>query len=371
MKANSDVISLGQGIVHWLPPESVLQAAEKQTQNPECSGYGIDDGKAELRAALVEKVKKENNLVDSSIMVTAGANQAFVNVVLTVCDPGDSVVMFRPYYFNHQMAFQMTGIRDIVYGPCNPDTLHPDVAWLEETLSSTSSRVPKVVVITNPNNPTGTFVPRALLQRIYDACKKAGTWLILDNTYEYFMYGGREHVCFEGDHVMNIFSFSKAYGMMGWRVGYIAYPNAVQGLGGALIKAQDTIPICANLVGQYAALAALEEGREWVQTKVDTLMENLRLAFDALSPLGKGSVKGGEGAIYLWAKLPEGCEDDRAAVSWLIEKFGVAVIPGSASGCPGHIRVSFANLPKEKYEVAAKRLKRGLTELVEHGLPSK
>ncbi|GJP38322.1 hypothetical protein CLOM_g22775 [Closterium sp. NIES-68] len=376
MTLNPDVMSLGQGVVYWLPPDAVLAAAQAAVLDPVSSGYGVDDGTKELRAALVEKVKEENGLVDSSIMVTAGANQAFVNVVLTLCDPDDAVVLFKPFYFNHRMAFQMTGVTDIVYGPCDPDTLHPSADWLEEALSGKEGRkVPKVVVITNPNNPTGTYVPEDLLRRIAAICEKAGSWLVLDNTYEYFMYDGNRHVCMEGPHILNIFSFSKAYGMMGWRVGYIAYPNSSPRLGPSLIKAQDTIPICANLIGQQAALAALQSasaGKPFVDRLIQTLAPNLEQARDALAvltgPAVGGRVWGGEGAIYLWAKLPNGCEDDGAVVRWLVSEHGVVVIPGSASGAPGHIRVSFANLPAEKYRVAAGRLKKGLEELVKGGV---
>ncbi|CAI5499295.1 unnamed protein product [Closterium sp. Naga37s-1] len=384
MKLNPDVMSLGQGVVYWLPPDAVLAAAQAAVHDPVSSGYGVDDGTMELRAALVEKVKTENGLMDSSIMYPPPIlpsyiptrYQAFVNVVLTLCDPDDAVVLFKPFYFNHQMAFQMTGITDIVYGPCDPDTLHPSADWLEEALSGKEGRkVPKVVVITNPNNPTGTYVPEDLLRRISAICAKAGSWLVLDNTYEYFMYGGNRHVCLEAPHILNIFSFSKAYGMMGWRVGYIAYPNSSPRLGPSLIKAQDTIPICANLIGQQAALAALQSpsaGKPFVDRCIQTLSTNLEQARDALAVLTGpgvgGRVWGGEGAIYLWAKLPEGCEDDGAVVRWLVSEHGVVVIPGSASGAPGHIRVSFANLPAEKDKVAAGRLKKGLQELVEKGM---
>lgn len=184
----------------------------------------------------------------------------------------------------------------------------------------------------------------------------------------YFMYNGREHHCLEAPHIINIFSFSKAFGMMGWRVGYIAYPNDPQGLGGALVKAQDTIPVCANLIGQTAAIAAAKEGRAWVLERVAKLDANLALAKDALSPLGEDAIKGGEGAIYLWGRLPPGFEDDRAVVEWLVKRHGVIVIPGSSTGVPGHFRVSFGNLPTEKYAAAAGRLKKGLQELIAKGL---
>lgn len=87
-------------------------------------------------------------------MVTAGANHAFVNIILSLCDSSDRVMLFKPYYFNHMMAIQMTGGgRHVVLGECDPNTLHPDLDWLESALSGPSK--PKMVVVTNPCNPTG------------------------------------------------------------------------------------------------------------------------------------------------------------------------------------------------------------------------
>lgn len=96
-------------------------------------------------------------MAQHKIMVTAGANQAFVNIVLSLLDPGSRVVLFKPYYFNHLMAIQMTGSSNsVVFGPCNPQTFHPDLVWLEQQLQGPDA--PKMVVITNPCNPTGTGV---------------------------------------------------------------------------------------------------------------------------------------------------------------------------------------------------------------------
>uniref|UniRef100_A0A453E9V0 Aminotransferase class I/classII large domain-containing protein n=1 Tax=Aegilops tauschii subsp. strangulata TaxID=200361 RepID=A0A453E9V0_AEGTS len=109
------------------------------------------------------RLRRENKLTKSSVMVTAGANQAFVNLVLTLCDAGDSVVMFAPYYFNSFMSFQMTGVTDILVGASNPKTLHPDVDWLEKVLKE-SNPIPKLVTVVNPGNPSGAFIPKPMLQ---------------------------------------------------------------------------------------------------------------------------------------------------------------------------------------------------------------
>lgn len=364
----TNILSLGQGIVYWQPPAAALEVARQSVSDPKVHGYGQDDGTVELRAALVEKVKDENQLMNSSIMVTAGANQAFFNVVVTLCDPEDSVVLFKPYYFNHQMAFQMTGVTKLLYGECDPETMHPSADWVDKALAGEFGPVPRVITICNPCNPTGTYVPAPLLERISNACKAAGTWLVMDNTYEYFMYEENKHFCVEGDHIVNVFSFSKAYGMMGWRVGYIAYPTSVPDLGASLLKAQDTIPICANLLAQRVALSALSEGPDWVRERVKTLIPNRKMVFDALVCLGEGNVKGGEAGIYVWARLPNEFQDDKAVVKWLVERHGVAVIPGSASGVPGHLRIAFGNVDNDKCRLATERLKTGLQELTSKGM---
>lgn len=367
LRGATDVMSLAQGVVYWQPPEAALSKVEKIIREPSVSKYGADDGLPALREALLEKLHRENKLTKSSVMVTAGANQAFVNIVLTLCDAGDTVVMFAPYYFNSYMSFQMTGVTDILVGASNPKTLHPDVDWLEKVLNG-NGPIPKLVTVVNPGNPSGAFIPKPMLQRISDLCKSAGAWLLVDNTYEYFMYDGMEHYCLEDKHIVNLFSFSKAYGMMGWRVGYIAYPSEVDGFHAQLLKVQDNIPICASIIGQHLALYSLEAGPEWIRERVKDLVKNRELLVEAMSPLGEDAVRGGEGAIYLWAKLPDNCSDDYEVVRWLANKHGVAVIPGSASGGPGFLRVSFGGLKEADTRLAAERLRRGLQQLVTDGM---
>ncbi|KAJ6715255.1 BIFUNCTIONAL ASPARTATE AMINOTRANSFERASE AND GLUTAMATE/ASPARTATE-PREPHENATE AMINOTRANSFERASE-RELATED [Salix viminalis] len=363
VRGAKNAVSLAQGVVYWQPPKEALDKVKELLWDPSISRYGADEGITELREALIQKLQKENKLVKSSVMVTAGANQAFVNLVLALCDAGDSVVMFAPYYFNAYMSFQMTGVTNILVGPSNPETLHPDADWLEKILSE-AKPVPKVVTVVNPGNPSGTYIPDPLLKRISDLCREAGSWLIVDNTYEYFMYDGLKHSCIEGDHVVNIFSFSKAYGMMGWRVGYIAYPSGVEGFQTQLLKIQDNIPICASILSQHLALHSLEMGPEWVTERVKDLVKNRDIILEALSPLGEGAVKGGEGAIYLWAKLPEQYVEDDKVVRWLATRHGVIVIPGGACGCPGHLRISFGGLTENDCKVAADRLRERIGRFV-------
>eukprot|EP00873_Tetraselmis_striata_P044831 jgi/Tetstr1/465095/TSEL_009823.t1 len=369
MAGAQDVMSLAQGIVHWAPPEAAVAAATQALQGSQVHQYGPTEGLPELREALRRKLREENALEGVEVMVTAGANQAYTNVVLTLTDEADRCVLFAPYYFNHLMAHQMTGgAGGVVFGPCRPDTFHPDLDWLEAEVNG--ERPPRMVTIVNPNNPTGVLMSREEVQRAADICERAGVWLVVDNTYEHFVYDRLQHACVGGPHVINVFSFSKAYGMMGWRMGYLAYP-AEGDVGAEMDKVQDTIPICPTQVSMHMALGAVNAGREWVAAHVRSLEPNRQAILDALSPLGtpgKGVV-GGEGAIYIWAKLPADCGPDERVMEWLIKEHGVCVIPGSSCGAPGYIRVAYANMQPEECARAAQRLKAGLQELAASGLP--
>ncbi|XP_059658061.1 aromatic aminotransferase ISS1-like [Cornus florida] len=364
---SNDAMPLGQGAVYWQPPELALERVKHIAWEPSTSRYGTHEGLPELKEALLKKLCQENKLIKSSVMVTAGSNQGFLNLVLTLCDVTDSVVLFAPYFFNAYMSFQMTGINNILVGPSNPMTLLPDADWLKKVMSETKP-VPKLVSIVNPGNPSGVCIPESLLKRISDICRSSGSWLVVDNAYEYFVYDGFKHSCVEGNHVINLFSFSKAYGMMGWRVGYIAYSLEVEGLLTQLLKVQDNVAICTPMISQKVALYCLEAGREWVKSQVESLAKNKKLLVEALSPLGEDTVKGGEGAIYLWAKLPNKYPNDFEVVCWFARRHGVLLLPGSACGAPGCVRITYGMLREADCVIAADRLRRGLEELIRDGM---
>ena len=352
------VASLAQGIVHWAPPDAAIDAAANAARDPSSHAYGADAGLPELRTALAKKLRAKG-LVNAEIMVTAGANQAFANVALTLLDAGDACLLFAPYYFNHKMMLDMRGCR-VEVAPTDKRLL-PTVEATRTVLDGGAT----CVVVVNPGNPSGAVIPEERLRALAALCGERGAWLVVDNTYEAFVYGA-EHVLVEGPHVVNLFSFSKAYGLMGWRVGYVAYDPA---LGPEFLKAQDTIAICAAQCSQRAALAALEadaDGR-WTGSRVAALARAQKThVLRALAPLG-GCVGAADGAIYVIAKLPR--EDDEAVVEWLANKHGVAVIPGSACGLPGHIRVCYANLDEAACEAACARLEEACVELANGGGP--
>lgn len=399
------IYSLAQGVVYWEPPPSTYQELSKAIGMnnasegdiaPEISNdlhqYCPDEGLPSLIQALKQKLERENNLPNddsTQIIITSGANQAYMNCVLSLLSENDNVkescIVFKPYYFNHVMAVQMTrGEEALVVGPVDDNGM-PCVDWLRQTLVSSSSSPPssrkvKMVTITNPGNPTGVSLPKEKLQEIVDLCKEFGVWVVMDNTYEHFDH---EKVncfpissnnddeeeefgfnCFQDENVIHIFSFSKGYAMAGFRVGYVVM-NASGEKGKDVyqqaLKVQDTIPICTSRLSQLAALGALSAGRKWVSNKVSTLSQSREAIIKALQPL---EIIGGNGAMYVMAKLPDGIEDDVKVGEILVEKYGIAIIPGSFCGYPGWIRVCYSNLKPADCLIAADRLSDGIADIL-------
>lgn len=379
------ILSLAQGVVYWTPSQAVTDAMVNAIQDPSSAlhSYAPDEGLPELVSEIKLKLKRENNLPSKGssednvqVIVTPGANAAYMNCVLTLLSENDLSVVFKPYYFNHVMAIQMTrGDEALLVGPID-DTGCPSVSWLKSQLEEKGGLI-KMITITNPGNPTGVSLPTSKLQEIIDLCRDYGVWVVLDNTYEHFDHSRENSFevknddgssmsgfhCFSDEHVINIFSFSKGYAMAGYRVGYVVVNTCGEEGKNAyeqMVKVQDTIPICTSRISQKAALGALKEGRPWVEKKVKSLDESREAIIDALTPLEK--TIGGSGAMYFMAKLPPNvCDMDLAEK--LVERYGIAIIPGKFCGLPGWIRVCYSNLSMEECKVAAARLKNGLIDL--------
>src|SRR5690606_27152612 len=279
----------------------VITEFQKSLSDPLTHAYCVSDfGTPELRAALLEKVQKENHLRDREIMVTAGANQAFLNVALACCDVGDEAIIFSPYYFNHLMTLQMCGIVPVIV-KCDEKDFQPPIDQIEKYITQKT----RMIILTSPNNPTGVVVPQEKVEKLSKICESKKIWLISDETYEYFVYDGAKHYSPKGDHVINIYSFSKCYGMAGWRVGYIAYPSKNKDLEKHLVKVQDAVPISCAVSSQILALAALKEaGKEFCLKQVEKLNEHRKYVWEAIRKYSASSVKP-NGAIYFYVMLPE------------------------------------------------------------------
>jgi aspartate/methionine/tyrosine aminotransferase len=358
-------ISLGQGVVHYGPPPAAIDAARAALADPATHEYQAGDGLPALVDRLTIKLRDENGIDPargSRIMVTAGANMAFVHAVLAITAPGDEIILNVPFYFNHEMAIQMAGCTAVRVATDDHYQLRPDA--LRRAITDRT----RAIVTISPNNPSGAVLHESALREVNALCRERGIYHIADEVYEYFTYGGVTHVSpgsFPGaaDHTISMYSLSKAYGFAGWRIGYVVYPAH---LVDAMMKSQDTIVVCAPVISQLAAIAALGVGRAYADPYVRELAEIRDIVVSKLSALAPlATVPAADGAFYCLLKVHTSM-NPLALAERLIREHKVAVIPGPAfgmtEGC--YFRVAYGALQKETVAEGVGRLVEGLRALV-------
>jgi aspartate/methionine/tyrosine aminotransferase len=357
-------VSLGQGVVSYGPPDAAAEALRSFPSDPADHRYGDVEGEPALVARIEKKLRQENGIEINSIsrvVVTAGGNQAFMNAILAVTDPGDEVILLVPYYFNHEMAIEMAGAR--VVPVRTNDARQLDVNAIEAAITSRT----RAVVTVSPNNPTGVVYPEASLRAVNDLCRGRGVFHIHDEVYEYFTYAGAQHfspgsIAGAAAHTISLFSLSKAYGMASWRIGYMVIPES---LWDAVNKIQDTVLICPPLVSQHVALAALGAGRSYSHGHVARLDGIRVMMAEALSQPGVPcDVPPALGAFYYFLRVRTSM-DALTMTERLIRDHRVAVIPGSAFGAVDgcQLRVSYGALERDTAESGINRLVNGLKAL--------
>ena len=362
IRSKPGTVSLGQGVVYYGPPEQALKRLAASLSSLENHKYSAAQGILELRDAIAKKLQSENaiGLERSEVVVTAGSNMGFYNAILTISDPGDEIIISRPYYFNHEMAITMAGCRPVEV-PVDADyQLQPQM------IAAAISERTRAIVTISPNNPTGAVYPEETLRAINELCRQRGIYHISDEAYESFVHGTNKHfspaaIVGSSGHTISLFSLSKAYGFAGWRIGYMVIP---QDLVDPVLKIQDTVQICPTVVSQQAAVGALQAGAPFIESKVGQIVRVRLLILDALGEL-EGLVYRplSEGAFYILLKIHADL-DDTLLVDQLIQHHRVAVIPGSAfgirSGC--YLRIAYGALDETTARCGVNRLVDGLRE---------
>lgn len=350
-------INLAPGSAHFAFP--VEAASSSSLSKTEWNRYGAVSGDADLVTTLKAKLKRENGIdVDSEqrkVMVTAGANQGFFNVVLCLTDPGDEVVLLRPYYFSHKMAVQLASAVPVEVD-MEVSTMVPTLENIERSFSDRT----QVLVLVTPGNPSGVVLDPAWIRQLEQICRERGVWLICDEAYEHFVYGEARHYSPRGsDGVINIFTMSKTFGLAGWRVGYIVYPDY---LDPEMRKIQDTIPTHSSRVSQDVAKEVLESPwTDWIRARVAEIEKDVRpKIWDSIKDFHPVP---SQGAFYFLVPVPRGLSD-KEVLEVLCRKHNVLVVPGSAFGVPGYIRISYGALkPGEEVDRAAQVLRIALGDL--------
>jgi aspartate/methionine/tyrosine aminotransferase len=358
-------ISLGQGVVHYGPPHAAIDAVRYALTDASTHEYQDGAGLPALVERLSEKLRAENGIDVARgprLMVTAGANMAFVHAVLAITAPGDEIILNVPFYFNHEMAIQMADCTAVRVA--TDDRYQPRLDALRAAITDRT----RAIVTVTPNNPSGAVFSEDALRAINALCRDRGIYHIADEVYEYFTYGEARHVSsgsFPGaeGHTIAMYSLSKAYGFAGWRIGYMTYPEH---LAEPMAKSQDTIVVCAPVVSQVAAIAALDVGRGYCEPYVRELAVIRDIVVSKLAALApQVTVPAADGAFYVLMKV-ETALDPMTIAERLIREYKVAVIPGPAFGMTDgcYFRVAYGALQKETVAEGIGRLVTGLGQIL-------
>ena len=360
---NPGTISLGQGVVGYPPPERAIASIQSFLAEPNNHLYQSVTGIEPLIETITTKLATDNQIEiteQNCVVVTAGSNMAFMNALLAITQAEDEIILNTPYYFNHEMA--------ITIASCRPVLVNTDENYQLDLQAIAKAITPKTkaVVTISPNNPTGVVYPEATRKAVNDLCRDRGIYHISDEAYEYFTYGVKHtspgSFSNSQGHTISLFSLSKAYGFASWRIGYMVAP---QHLLMPIQKVQDTNLICPPVVSQYAALGALQEGANYPRQHLQEIAKVRDVVLKQLQSLGNiCTIAPANGAFYFFLKVNTNL-NDLELVKQLIEKYRVAVIPGSTFGMKDgcYLRIAYGSLQLSTAKIAVERLVDGLKDI--------
>jgi len=356
--AGHQVISLGQAVPFFRPPEAALTAAREALEGPEVHRYATDPGLPSLRVALAGRLgaMAGATLTGDDIVITAGANHAFTLALTTLVDAGDEVVLPAPYFTNHQMAVLAAGAAAIEAPVADRVTFA--VRWTDVEPHLTGRT--KAVVLCNPSNPTGAPVDRDEGLRMVSELARRGVWAISDETYMQFVYDGAHWSAASApawrENVVVIGTFSKSFGMMGWRVGFLLADAAVCE---QAIKVQDAMIICAPVISQMAAEAAVRDCWSYPLSFHDELRRRRQILAQGLAAIPALAWTPARGGLFAFVRVAG--EDDSTRLSEaLLERAHVVTIPGAVFGASGQgfLRLSYGYADAAELADAVARLRR-------------
>ena len=326
-------------------PQHINNAAIEAIKNGLTGGYSPSEGLDELRKEICIKLKRDNHIdaTISQILVTVGAIEGLAAAVMAVIDPGDEVIMPSPTYSTHIRQVQIaSGIPNLV--PLIEDEgFALDIEAIEQAISPRT----KAIIFCSPSNPTGTVFPENVLRQLASIALEKNLIIITDEAYEYFVFDNHKHFSIASipemkRNVISCFTFTKTYAMTGWRIGYLhAHDEWIS----QIKKAHIPFSICAPVVSQYAAMAALTGPQDCLGSFKKHYLTTRNLMCERLDELQDFFVYQKPGGSYLMFPkilIDEG-KDSTAFCKRLLREAKVSTTPGIAFGPTGesHMRISF------------------------------
>ena len=329
------VIDFSIAISHFPAPPAVLAAMHEALQRPALP-YTAVGGDAGVRARLAARVGRENGIdaAPADILVTNGAKQALYQALYVMADPGDAVIIFKPYWPAYVATSELLGLKPILV----------DLPSQVTTELLDSLPPARILILNNPHNPTGALLSATELACIAAWLRKTGTRAIVDESYEKLVFDGAHHsLAARPDWrelgVVTLFSASQSYAMMGWRAGFAVAPAP---LVAAMETVQGPITAAAPMLIQLA-LAAAFESDDTPESKAMLADYRARrdLVLDLTANLPWLTVRTPASGPYLWLDVAPLGLDTVAASEQLLAEHAVAVMPGDALGVPGYLRIGF------------------------------
>ena len=347
--AGKDIIGLGAGEPDFDTPDSI-KAAAIQAIHAGFTKYTAVDGTAGLKKAIIAKFKRDNGFDYSpkQILVSSGGKQSFFNLAQALLNPGDEVIIPAPYWVSYpDMVLLADGVPVII-----ETTQAQNFKMTPEQLRSAITDKTRLVVINSPSNPTGVAYSADELKALGAVLRDYPEILVAtDDMYEHILWNKGEFVnilmvnpdLYPRTIVLN--GVSKAYSMTGWRIGYAAGPaDLIEAM--CIVQSQSTSN--PTSISQVAAEEALNGDQSFIDTMLTEFKKRHDYVVAELNSIEGIDCLPTDGTFYVFPNVEkllarlDGIEDDLAFAEYLIEQAGVALVPGSAFGCPGHIRISIA-----------------------------
>jgi aminotransferase len=350
-----DVISLGIGEPDFTTPEPILHAGIESLERGE-THYTSNSGLLELRQAIAEHLVELYGQAynpTKEILVTVGVSEALYLACAALLDPGDEVIVPEPCFVSYAPEVFLAGGKPVVVSTQAEHDWEVTAVAIEEAVTPRT----KAILLGYPNNPTGAVMTRERLEEIAEVVRRHDLIVISDELYSQLVYDV-EHVCFPSlaemhERTILLNGFSKAYAMTGWRIGYAAAPAEILSV---MRKVHQYTIMCAPTASQYAALAALHEGKPYVEQMRAEYDRRRRLIVKGLNEMGLDCVEP-HGAFYAFPCVELAGMDEETFAETLLEEERVAVVPGNAFGEAGvgYVRCSYATA-YEKIEEALERM---------------
>ncbi|MDR2356807.1 MAG: aminotransferase class I/II-fold pyridoxal phosphate-dependent enzyme [Oscillospiraceae bacterium] len=321
-------INLSQGFPDGNPPAGILAALAKADSLPH--QYSVTWGAQNFREALARKQSRYMGFdidPDTEIVVTCGSTEAMMAAMMTVCNPGDRVIVFSPFYENYGADAILSGATP-VYVPLRPPEFAFDAGELEDAFKSGA----KAIILCNPSNPSGKVFTRDELAAIAELAVRYDAYVVTDEVYEHIVYAPRRHIYIASlpgmrERTLSCSSLSKTYAMTGWRLGYIIAPPEITD---TARKVHDFLTVGAAAPLQEAAVTGLNFPDDYYDELLAGYAEKRDLFLRGLDNIGlRHNIP--EGAYYVMLDISEfGYESDLRFCEKLAEKAGVGAVPGSS-----------------------------------------